>query len=130
MLLIVSTHNFLTTCDMRRNVENHLFTTYQASVMKILIPALLLISIGFYSSSSHAFQWAMAWCHHNDNGTFTCMGPLQKMVTSRQTLEAALETVGCTEGKGFRPQRGSSFSFDCGRPLKDHEKAMPTYDPY
>jgi hypothetical protein len=74
---------------------------------------------------------AKAWCQASENGTYQCMGPLQRMIGWEKSLDYALSTVGCGGGRGYNPTPGTGGKgFDCGRSLRVGDFRMPLYDPF
>lgn len=81
--------------------------------------------------AAHDYGPAKAWCRAFDDGSYQCMGPLQRMASSLPTLSLALTQAGCEGGNGYTPTRGHGGSdFDCGRKLRVNEYRMPAYDPW
>lgn len=68
--------------------------------------------------------------HAQENGEYWCNGRLQNDGWGC-TRKAALTMVDCPDGHGYSPTPGTGGqSFNCGRPLRATEQAMPLYDPF
>lgn len=70
-------------------------------------------------SGSTTEKDAWAYCWETKSGNYYCDGPLQLLVSSRDTLQRALEATDCHNGKQSSPNW-----YHCGRKLKKHERVV------